>query len=85
MKIEKFMPAVLKSDIVRTLETHKSPKKSTKNSILTKKDTVEISIDPAKIRLEEIKKKISSGFYSSSVVRNDLTEKLSHVLDDITG
>ena len=47
-------------------------------------DRVEISRDYDN-RLERVRQRIRSGFYTSQEVRADLSEKLSKVLDDLTG
>jgi hypothetical protein len=66
------------------LETYKKPPiTAAAKTLFPKNDSVEISGETEKKRLELIKKRINSGFYSSSLVKKDLSEKLSKVLDQI--
>ncbi len=49
------------------------------------KDTVKISSESKQKRLEMIKQRVKEGYYSTSDVKEDITNKLTHVFDAITG
>ena len=48
------------------------------------KEKLEQSGEMDSQRLEEIKKRISSGFYNSDAVDDDIANKLSNILDDMS-
>jgi hypothetical protein len=48
-----------------------------------KKEAFTLDLDRSK-KLEEIKKKVSEGYYTSKPVTDDITDKLGHLLDEIT-
>lgn len=77
-----IQPALKKLD--SSLESvKKPPPTSAVKTLFPANDSVEISGEPEKKRLELVKKRINSGFYSSSLVKKDLSEKLTKVLDQI--
>jgi anti-sigma28 factor (negative regulator of flagellin synthesis) len=84
MKITNFLYSANKLDSYKEPAAKKLSKKAKSSAIVTPKDSVEISSGMDSKRLSEIKQRITSGFYSSSAVRSDLSEKLTNVLDEMT-
>jgi len=63
----------------------KAPAKSANEAMPTQRrgDSVEISSE-GKRRLAHIQGRIESGYYNSPAIADDISDKLSKVLDDIT-
>ncbi len=68
----------------RSASNRVEPQKKTNGSGLFKiEDKVELSVPNPKDRLAEIKKRVNSGYYNSGAVKEDITEKLTNVFDDL--
>jgi hypothetical protein len=65
--------------------SRKEPVKEKSHFAGVDKDTVKISSESKQKRLEMIKQRVKEGYYSTSDVKEDITNKLTHVFDAITG
>ncbi len=87
MKIEQTLQAYAAVATQVRSGAHASPSRaSSDNSVpvrKTSRDTVEISAE-GKRRLSMIQNRIDSGYYHSSAVTDDISDKLSKVLDSLT-
>lgn len=78
------------------LSSSLSPLSQRQNKSLPKKDSEEklaentrkkeiAGPDPDRLKkLEDIKRKVSQGYYSTQAVTNDISDKLGHLLDELT-
>ena len=83
MEIGNIIQAAYKTGPERRTSPGKPVKKGGKSTSFPIRDKVEISGKARDKKLSIIKDRIKSGFYSSSKVTDDLSEKLSNVLDDM--
>ncbi len=76
----------LQNQIIRSYSDNSHKPKSHAKKTTTKstnpKDSVTISKKSLN-KLDQIKARVASGFYSSNEVKNDITEKLSNVLNQM--
>ncbi len=79
--VANYSPETLRSS---SGESRSAKARGTYGSVPTRRtDSVQIS-DEARKRLDQVQKRIEQGFYNSSSVAEDITDKLGRVLNDIT-
>jgi len=83
MRIEGLMAAYSPDTLRSSSGSRIAKDRQSANPTAKSKDSVEIS-EEARKRLERVKNRINRGFYDSESVAEDISDKLSSVLDDIT-
>jgi len=77
--IANYSPAVLRNSAGGARSSKDRPNESTS----TRKDSVQIS-DEARKHLERVRGRIERGFYNSDSVKEEISDKLSGVLNEIS-